>query len=322
MARIATCMLAGVLWCAAPSHAQTDARYPAKPIRVIIPFSPGGSTDILARLLQPKLTDQLGVALTPDNRPGANGIVGMEIVAKAPPDGHTIAVISTGHVVNASVYSKMPYDTLKDFTSVALVANTASMLTVPRALPVATLKDLIALAKRRPGELNFASAGIAGVQHLMGEQLASVTGTKMVHVPYKGGGPALIDLVAGQVHFMFCSPSGLPYIRQGKLRVIAIGSEKRQPHLPEVPTMIESGLPGFIVGEWWGVYTSAGVPAAAVTRLNAEFVKAQSLPDIRERFAEMGFDPGTGSPAEFDRYQRSEFERWGKVAREAKIRVD
>ena len=304
------------------ADAQPDARFSAKPVRIIIPFSPGGSTDIIVRMLQPKLSEFLGTPVTPDNRPGANSILGMDIVAKAPADGNTIAITSTGHVINPSVYSKMPYDTMKDFAPVGLATVAASILSVPKTLPAYSLKDLIALAKRRPGELNYASSGIANVQHLMGEQLGTATGTKLVHVPYKGGGPALLELVAGQVHFMFCSPSAMHYIRQDRLRAIAIGSQQRQAHLPEVPTMIESGLPGFTAGEWWGIYAPAGTPAATVNRLNTEFVKTLAVPDIKQRLTDLGFEVGTLSAAEFDQYQRAEYERWGKVARAAKVRVD
>lgn len=310
------------LLCAGIAYAQTDPKFPAKPIRVVIPFPPGGSTDIIVRMLQAKLSEFLATPITPDNRPGANGILGMDIVAKSAADGYTTAVTSTGHVINPSVYSKMPFDTMKDFASVGLATVAASIVTVPKALPANTLKELIALAKRHPGELNYASSGHANVQHLMGEQLAAVTGTKMVHVPYKGGGPALLELVGGQVHLMFCSPSAMQYIRQGMLRAIAIGSEQRQAHLPQVPTMIESGLPGFTAGEWWGIYAPTGTPAAIVNRLNAEFVKALAAPEIKQRLTELGFEIGTLSAAEFDRYQRAEYERWGKVARAAKIRVD
>ena len=315
------CIALGLL-CASIANAQTDPKFPAKPIRVVIPFPPGGSTDIIVRMLQAKLSEFLATPVTPDNRSGANGILGMDIVAKSAADGYTIAVTSTGHVINPSVYSKMPFDTMKDFASVGLATVAASIVTVPKALPANTLKELIALAKRRPGELNYASSGIANVQHLMGEQLAAVTGTKMVHVPYKGGGPALLELVGGQVHLMFCSPSAMQYIRQGRLRAIAIGSEQRQAHLPEVPTMIESGLPGFTAGEWWGIYAPAGTPTAIVNRLNAEFVKALATPEVKQRLTELGFELGTISAAEFDQYQRAEYERWGKVARAAKIRVD
>jgi tripartite-type tricarboxylate transporter receptor subunit TctC len=302
--------------------AQTEPKFPVKPIRIVIPFSPGGSTDIIVRMMQSRLTELLGVPITPDNRPGANGILGMEIVAKAPPDGHTIAITSTGHVINPSVYSKMPYDTMKDFAPIGLATEAASFVTVPAALPAYSMKELIALAKRRPGEMNFASSGIANVQHLMGEQLAAITGTKMVHVPYKGGGPALLDLVAGQVHFMFCSPSGLQYIRQGRLRALAIGSETRQPHLPDVPTLIESGFPGFRAGEWWGIYAPAGTPVSVVNRLNTEFVKALATQDIKQRLTDLGFELGSMSAADFDRYQRAEYDRWGQIARAAKVRVE
>lgn len=316
-----SCIAVGVM-CAGAACAQSDPKFPVKPIRILIPFSPGGSTDIIVRMLQPRLTEALSVPITPDNRPGANGILGMDIVAKAAPDGHTIAVTSTGHVINPSVYSKMPYDTMKDFAAVGVATAAASILTVPTALPANSLKELIALAKRRPGELNYASSGIANVQHLLGENLEAVTKTKMVHVPYKGGGPALLDLIAGQVHFMFCSPSAMQYIRQGRLRAIAIGSEQRQPHLPGVPTMIEAGLPGFVAGEWWGIYAPAGTPAPVINRLNAEFLKALANPEVKQRLTELGFELGTMSAFEFDQYQRAEYERWGKIARAAKVRVD
>ena len=315
-------LLAGALLASAAGLAQAQAQaYPSKPIRLVVTFPPGGAPDILARLFAEKA--QLGQNVMVDNKPGAGGNIGAADVAKSAPDGSTLVLATVGtHSINGALYSKMPYDTMKDFAPVGLATVAASILSVPKTLPAYSLKDLIALAKRRPGELNYASSGIANVQHLMGEQLGTATGTKLVHVPYKGGGPALLELVAGQVHFMFCSPSAMHYIRQDRLRAIAIGSQQRQAHLPEVPTMIESGLPGFTAGEWWGIYAPAGTPAATVNRLNTEFVKALAVPDLKQRLTDLGFEVGTLSAAEFDQYQRAEYERWGKVARAAKVRVD
>lgn len=305
--------------CVGEAPAQT---YPSRPVRLIIPFAPGGGSDILGRLVGQKLTETLGVQVTADNRPGASGIIGMDIVAKSPPDGYTIAIISTGHVVNPSVYSKMPYDTLNDLSPITLVATTSLMITVPPTLPVKSLKELVALAKRRPGELNYASSGNASAQHLATEQFKRTAGVDMVHVPYKGGAPALVDLVAGQVQVMFCSPSAMPYVKAGRLRVIAYGGSKRSTVLPEVPTISESGYPGYEAVEWWGMYAAAKTPPAIVGRLNAEIGKVLNMPDVRKRLAEIGFDAAPTSVDEFDKFQRAEHAKWGKVAREARIRVD
>lgn len=304
---------------AAPALAQS---YPAKPIRLIIPFAAGGGSDILGRMIGQKLAENLGVQVTPDNRPGASGIIGMDIVAKSPPDGYTIGIISTGHVVNPSVYSKMPFDTLNDLAPITLVATTSLMVTVPNALPVKSLKELIALAKRRPGELNYASSGNASAQHLATELFKKTAGVNMVHVPYKGGAPALVDLVAGQVQVMFCSPSAMPYVKSGRLRVLAYGGSKRSTVLPEVPTIKESGYPDYEAVEWWGMYAAAKTPPAIVTRLNSEIGKVLNLPEIRQRLADIGFEAAPTSVAQFDKFQRDEHAKWGKVARDGGIRVD
>lgn len=296
--------------------------YPARPVRLIIPFAPGGGSDILGRMVGQKLTENLGVQVTPDNRPGASGIIGMDLVAKSPPDGYTIAIISTGHIVNPSVYRKMPYDTLSDLAPITLVATTSLMVTVPAALPVKSLKELVALAKRRPGELNYASSGNASAQHLATELFKKTAGLNMVHVPYKGGAPALVDLVAGQVQVMFCSPSAMPYVKAGRLRVLAYGSLKRSNVLPDVPTISESGYTGYEAVEWWGMYAVARTPPAIVGRLNTEIGKVLNAPEIRQRLAEIGFDAAPTSVEQFDKFQRVEHEKWGKVARESNIRVD
>src|SRR5687768_13087788 len=264
--------------------------YPAKGLRLIIPFAPGGGSDILGRIVGQKLTEQMGVQVAADNRPGASGIIGMDTVAKSAPDGYTIAIISTGHVVNPSVYSRMPYDTLNDLAPITLVATTALMPTVPASLPVKSLKELVALAKRRPGELNYASSGNASAQHLATELFRRTAGIEMTHVPYKGGAPALVDLVAGQVQVMFCSPSAMPYVKSGRLKVLAYGGSKRSTVLPQVPTIAESGYPGYEAVEWWGMYAAAKTPPALITRLNSEIGKALSSPEVRQRLADIGFD--------------------------------
>ena len=287
------------------SHVVSQS-YPARPVRLIIPFAPGGGSDILGRMVGQKLAENLGVQVTPDNRPGASGIIGMDIVAKSPPDGYTMAIISTGHIVNPSVYRKMPYDTLSDLAPITLVATTSLMITVPASLPVKSLKELVALAKRRPGELNYASSGNASAQHLATELFKKTAGLNMVHVPYKGGAPALVDLVAGQVQVMFCSPSAMPYVKGGRLRVLAYGSLKRSNVLPDVPTISESGYTGYEAVEWWGMYAAARTPPAIVGRLNSEIGKILNSPDIRQRLAEIGFDAAPTSADEFDKFQRVE----------------
>ena len=303
------------------SHALSQ-NYPARPVRLIIPFAAGGGSDIIGRMVGQKLSENLGVQVTPDNRPGASGIIGMDIVAKSPPDGYTIAIISTGHVVNPSVYRKMPFDTLNDLAPITLVATTSLMITVPAALPVKSLKELVALAKRRPGELNYASSGNASAQHLATELFKKTADINMVHVPYKGGAPALVDLVAGQVQVMFCSPSAMPYVKAGRLRVLAYGGQKRSTVLPQVPTISESGYPNYEAVEWWGMYAAAKTPPAIVGRLNAEIGKVLNLPDIRQRLADIGFDAAPTSVEQFDKFQRAEHAKWGKVARDSGIRVD
>jgi tripartite-type tricarboxylate transporter receptor subunit TctC len=301
--------------------AQTP-NYPTRPVRLIIPFAPGGGSDILGRMVGQKLAESLGVQVTPDNRPGASGIIGMDVVAKSPPDGYTLGIISTGHVVNPSVYRKMPFDTLNDLAPITLVATTSLMITVPKSLPVKSLKELVALAKRRPGELNYASSGNASAQHLATELFKKTAGIDMVHVPYKGGAPALVDLVAGQVQVMFCSPSAMPYVKAGRLRVIAYGGKKRSAVLPDVPTIAESGYPNYEAVEWWGMYAAAKTPRAIIERLNGEIGKVLNLPDIRRRLADIGFDAAPMSVEQFDKFQRAEHAKWGQVARDANIRVD
>jgi tripartite-type tricarboxylate transporter receptor subunit TctC len=315
-----TIALALPLWLAA-SDALSQT-YPARPVRLIIPFAAGGGSDIIGRMVGQKLSENLGVQVTPDNRPGASGIIGMDVVAKSPPDGYTIAIISTGHVVNPSVYRKMPFDTLNDLAPITLVATTSLMITVPASLPVKSLKELVALAKRRPGELNYASSGNASAQHLATELFKKTADINMVHVPYKGGAPALVDLVAGQVQVMFCSPSAMPYVKAGRLRVLAYGGQKRSTVLPEVPTIAESGYPNYEAVEWWGMYAAAKTPPAIVTRLNTEIGKVLSLPDIRQRLADIGFEAAPTSVEQFDKFQRAEHAKWGKVARDGGIRVD
>ena len=312
--------LAFALWLTA--NDALSQSYPVRPVRLIIPFAAGGGSDILGRMIGQKLSENLGVQVTPDNRPGASGIIGMDIVAKSPPDGYTIAIISTGHIVNPSVYSKMPYDTLNDLAPITLAATTSLMITVPASLPVKSLKELVALAKRRPGELNYASSGNASAQHLATESFKKTAGINMVHVPYQGGAPALVDLVAGQVQVMFCSPSAMPYVKSGRLRVLAYGGSKRSTVLPDVPTISESGYPDYEAVEWWGMYAAAKTPPAIVGRLNAEIGKVLDLPDIRQRLADIGFDAAPTSVEQFDKFQRAEHAKWGKVAREAGIRVD
>jgi len=260
---------------AALSPVAAAQNYPTKPIRLVVPFPAGGTTDILARAAAQKLSEALGQQVVVDNRPGAGGNIGADIVAKSAPDGYTLLMGTVGtHAINPSLYTKMPYDHFKDFVPVVLVAGVPNVLVVTPSLPVNSVQDLIKLAKEKPGQINFASSGSGTSIHLSGELFKTMTGVEMTHVPYKGSSPALTDLMGGQVQLMFDNlPSALPQIKGGKLRAIAVTSTKRAPALPDIPTMAESGLPGFEASSWFGVLAPAGTPPAVVTRINTEINK-------------------------------------------------
>jgi tripartite-type tricarboxylate transporter receptor subunit TctC len=298
--------------------------YPNRSIRLVVPFPAAGTTDILARAVAQKLTESLGQSVVVDNRPGAAGNIGSDLVAKSPPDGYTLLMGTVGtHAINPSLYSKMPYDHIKDFVPVVLVAGVPNVLVVNPALPINSVADLIKLAKEKPGTINFASSGSGTSIHLSGELFKTMAGVDMTHVPYKGSAPALTDLMGGQVQIMFDNlPSSLAQIRAGKLRAIAVTSMTRAPALPNVPTISESGLPGFEASSWFGVLAPAGTPAPIVARINAEVNKWLQSADAREKLLSQGAEAAGGSPEQFATFIRAETEKWAKVVKASGAKVD
>jgi tripartite-type tricarboxylate transporter receptor subunit TctC len=316
---VAAAPLAALLL-AVPAAAQ---QYPAKTIRMIVPFAPGGNTDIIARIVAPRMSEALGQQIVIDNRGGAGSIIGTEMAAKAPPDGYTLLMVSAAHVINPAMVKKLPYDSLKDFTAISVVADVPTAFVVHPALPVTTVKEFIALARRRPGELNYSTAGRGTVGHLAGELLSSAAKIKLVHVPYKGSGPAVIDLLAGHVQLQFASlPAVIQYVRGNKLRMIAQTGDKRSPAAPETPTMIESGLPGFIVSSGFGLMGPAGLPRPVVDRVHASLKAALGNPDARNQLSGQGADPVGSTPEEYDAFNKSEIAKWIRVAGEAGIQPE
>ena len=298
--------------------------YPTRPIRLVVPFPPGGATDILARDVAQKLTEAWGQSVVVDNRPGAGGNIGAELVAKAAPDGYTLLMGTVGtHAINASLYAKMPYDHIRDFAPVILVASVPNVLEVNPALPVNSVAELIAYAKANPGKLNFASSGNGTSIHLSGELFKVMAGVQMTHVPYKGSAPAVADLISGQVQLMFDNlPPSLPQIKAGKLRALAVTSSARAPALPDVPTVAEAGLPGFEASSWFGVLAPAGTPPAIVARLNAEIAKWLATPEAKERLSKQGADAAGGSPEDFVKHIAAETAKWSKVVKDSGAKID
>lgn len=297
--------------------------YPSRPLRVIVPWVVGGGTDIVARIITPKLTEALGQQVLIDNRPGANGIVGSGIAARATPDGYTMILQAVEHVINASTYAKLPYDTLKDFAPVGHVAGHSLVLIVLPSLPAKSVKELAALAKSKPGELNFGSWGEGSLAHLSGELFKNSASIQMTHVPYKGAPQAIIDILGERLSLMFTTmPTGAPQVKQGKLRALAVTSRDREPLLPEVPTMIESRYPGFEVESWRGLYVPAGTPKIVIARLNRELVKVLQMPDVKERIVAAGFAPMSSTPEGLDTFGKAELAKWSKVAKSAGVRIE
>ena len=313
--------LAAAVLPATQALAQKD--YPNRPVRMIIPFSPGGSNDIMGRLVAGKLTQSMGEQVVVDNRPGASGIIGTDIAAKSAPDGYTVLVMSLTFAVNPSLHSKLPYDTAKDLIPVTLIASAPLMLVVHPSLPTKTVKEFIAYTKANPGKLNFGSGGPGSTPHLAGEMLKSMAGIKMAHIPYKGGGPALADLVGGQIQLMLENiPSTLPFVKSGKLRGLAITSKQRSPTVPDMPTLDEAGVKGFDLTGWNGLFVPRGTPRAIINLLHAETVKALAAPDVKQRLAAMSAVGGGESPAQFSAFVKAETEKWAKISKEAGLKVD
>jgi tripartite-type tricarboxylate transporter receptor subunit TctC len=308
-------VVASLVVCAmATGHAQN---YPTKPIRIVVPFAPGGGGDLVARTVAAKLTEGLGQPVVVDNRAGAAGSIGADIAAKSPPDGHTLLLGSNGPLaINPSLYAKLPYDAARDFAPVSLVTVMPFVLVVHPALPVRAVKELIALARSRPGELNYGSPGNGSSTHLANELLKSMTGMKIAHVPYKGVAPAATDLISGQIQMMSGDLSTLvPHIRSGRMRALAVTSSRRSALLPETPTIAESGVPGYEASGWFGVLVPAGTPPSIVQRLNAAMLKGLAAADARERLAAFGGEVAPGTPEQFAAHIRTEAAKWGKLIR-------
>jgi len=298
--------------------------WPAKPVRWVVPFPPGGSADILARFVAQELPKTLGQNVIVENRPGASAIVGAEHVARAPADGYTLLQGNVGQLtVHPSLYPKLPYDPLRDFAPITVLARVTSVLVVTRSLPVNSVAELVALAKRRPGELNFTASGAGTTTHITGELLKQRAGIEMVFVPYKGGAPAIADTVAGFVQVMVEGlPSALPHVRSGKLKALAVSSKARSPVLPDVPTLDGSGYPGFDMVSWQGLLAPAGTPAAIVERLHMEVVRVLQAPAMRERVAGLGAEVVGNAPTEFAQYLKEETAKWSAVVKRAGIRLE
>ena len=314
-------LLAAVAVAAATSPCAFAQPYPAKQIRMIVPFPPGGPNDILGRVVATNLSQQLGQQVVVDNRGGAGGIIGAEIAARSAADGYTILLSGTASMaINPGLHKKLPYDPLKDFAPVSMLGTAPSLLTVHPSQPIKTVKDLIALAQAKPGKLNFVSAGHGTPPHLAGELFKNMTGVNMVHVPYKGGGPALADLLAGQVELYFSGISSvLPFVKENRLRGIAVTSAKRTAVLPDTPTVIESGLAGFEVSNWYAVAAPAATAPAIIKRLNAEILTVLTVPELKKRFFELAADPFGSTPEQLAAYNRSEITKWARAIKAAGI---
>jgi len=311
------------LLCSAPTALFAQA-YPSKPIRLIVPFPPGGGNDVIGRAMAQKLTERLGQQVVVDNRAGANGIVGLQALMQSAPDGYTLGVGAAGPMaVNPSLYEKLPYDPVKDFTAISNMVNFPLLLVAHPSLPAKNVKELIALAKAKPGTIYFSSPGSGNSGHLAGELFNTMAGVKTVHVPYKGQGPALADLLAGQVQLLYSSiPSVMPHVQSGRLRALAIGSARRIPSLSEVPTIAESGVPGYEAYSWVGMIGPAHMPRELTQRLSREINEALKQKDFNDKLNSEGALPDGDTPEQFTAYIKAEIDKWGAVVRSANIKVD
>jgi len=298
--------------------------YPAKPIRMIVAYPPGGGTDIVGRMVAQKLGETLGQGVLVENRGGASGNIGTELAARAAPDGYTILMGNVApNAINVSLFKNLPFDPVADFVPVSLVASTPNILVVHPSIPARTVKEVIALAKAKPGTLNFASAGVGSSSHLAGELFRILAGADIVHVPYKGAGPAIVDVLSGQVQLYFATmPAAMPHVKSGKLAPVAVTSSRRSQALPDLPTTAEAGVPGYEASTWYGVLAPAHTPAAVIARLHENIVKILAVSETRARLADQGFEPVGNSPEEFGAYIKSEIAKWGKVIGDAGIRPE
>jgi tripartite-type tricarboxylate transporter receptor subunit TctC len=321
LTRVAPALL--ILACGAASavHAQS---YPSKPIRIVVPFAAGSTIDIIGRIIAPKLSEALAQPVLVDNRAGAGGMVGMDAVAKAAPDGHTLVIGALGPLaMNPALYPKTPFDPVRDFAAVSLLATGPVVVAVHPSVPARNVKELVELAKQKPGQLNFGSPGVGSSPHLAGELFKMLTGTDIVHVPYKGNAEALTDLISGRVSIVFTGvPPVVPLAKAGRVRLLVTTGRQRIVQLADVPTIAEAGLPGAQVLIWYGVVAPAATPKEVIARLNREIVKIMQAPDVRERFAQQGIDAETGGPEQFAQLIRDEYARWTKVIRTSGIKVE
>jgi len=318
-AAAATLALATAL---APTAGQAQPAFPTRAVTVVVPFPPGGTTDILARQLANELSQKWRQTVVVENKPGASGTIFSEQLARTEPDGYTLMLTATHHVINPSLYKNLRYDTRKDFTPIAEVAAVPNVLVVHPSFPAKTAQELIAYAKAHPGKVNFGSAGTGGANHLSGELFKSMTGIDMVHIPYKGAAPALNDLLGGQIPVMFDSvPGVLQHIQAGKLRALGVTSPKRSPALPDVPTLDEAGVKGFEAMAWFGLYAPGKMPPALAQQISADVLAALQSPQIKAQFAKQGAEPGTMTQPEFARYVNAEIDKWAKVIADAHISI-
>jgi tripartite-type tricarboxylate transporter receptor subunit TctC len=315
--------LGAALLGAQATAAQDAAGYPDRPVRVVVPFPSAGAMDSIARILGEKISAAWGQQIVVDNRPGSGGNIGSGVVAKAEPDGYTLLMVSIGHAVNPSLYAKMPFDPVKDFAPVTLVAAVPNLLVVHPSVPAGSVQELIALAKEQPGTISYASAGYGTSIHLAGEQFKSMASVDLLHIPYKGSGPAVTDLIGGHVQVMFDSiTSALPHVRAGNLKALGVTSAKRSSTLPEVPTIAEAGVPGYEIDPWFGVLAPAGTPPAIVAKVQTEIARTLELPDVKEKLAGIGAEPIGSTPEAFSRHLVAETIKWDALVKEAGIRLE
>jgi len=297
--------------------------FPARPVRIIVPFPPGGATDVMARVIAQKLSESWGQQAVVENKPGASGSIGSDLVAKSAADGYTLLLQGTQHAINLSIYKQLPYDTLRDFTPVAYIAVAPFLLVLHPSVPANSVAELIAYIKAKPGGVNYGSSGVGGAAHLAGEMFKTAAGVQLTHIPYKGAAPAMADLLGGQVPMVFDPiPTSLPHVRGGRIKAIAITSAQRTPLMPEVPTIAESGLPGFEAVAWFGLYAPAATPADVVSKLNADVNRVLRLPEVKEKFAALGADSAPMTPDQFAVHLRAEIAKFAKAIKDSGAKAE
>ncbi|RJG06788.1 tripartite tricarboxylate transporter substrate binding protein [Noviherbaspirillum cavernae] len=319
--RLCAALIAAFSIGALPAHATTP--YPTKPVKLIVPFSPGGASDTMARIIAERLAVNLGQPVIVDNKPGAGTMIASEAVAKSAPDGYTLGLAASSLTINPALYPKVPFDTVKDFAPVILVSSLVHVLVVRQDMPVKSVADLIKLAKSKPNGLNYGSVGNGTSTHLEMELFKSMSGTEMTHIPYKGSAPALTDMMGGQLQVMFdAAASSMPHVKSGKLRALAVTSAKRSTLLPDLPTVAESGLPGYEAMPWLGILAPAGTSPEIVNRLNAEVTKVLAQPEVKEKFAGLGLEIIGGTPKQFADFIKADLVKWAKVVKDSGAKVD